>query len=103
MSEYTEPHSVARLVGAPPGYIWHDEGGQLTEAVRRKRYTVVLFDAVEKAHKQVLTTLLQVLDEGRLTDSKRRTVDFRCWMKIVNLSLSLCQWTCKLCIASIQV
>jgi ATP-dependent Clp protease ATP-binding subunit ClpB len=76
MSEYTEPHSVARLVGAPPGYIGHDEGGQLTEAVRRKPYTVILFDEVEKAHKQVLTVLLQVLDEGRLTDSKGRTVDF---------------------------
>ena len=76
MSEYTEEHSVARLIGAPPGYIGHDEGGQLTEAVRRKPYTVVLFDEVEKAHKQVLTVLLQVLDEGRLTDSKGRTVDF---------------------------
>jgi len=76
MSEYTEPHSVARLVGAPPGYVGHDEGGQLTEAVRRKPYTVVLFDEVEKAHKRVLTVLLQVLDEGRLTDSKGRTVDF---------------------------
>lgn len=76
MSEYTEPHSVARLVGAPPGYIGHDEGGQLTEAVRRKPYTVVLFDEVEKAHPRVLTLLLQVLDEGRLTDSKGRTVDF---------------------------
>jgi ATP-dependent Clp protease ATP-binding subunit ClpB len=76
MSEYTEPHSVSRLVGAPPGYIGHDEGGQLTEAVRRKPYTVVLFDEVEKAHPRVLTLLLQVLDEGRLTDSKGRTVDF---------------------------
>merc|ERR1712174_79650 len=76
MSEYTEEHSVARLIGAPPGYIGHDEGGQLTEAVRRRPYTVVLFDEVEKAHKQVLTVLLQVLDEGRLTDSKGRTVDF---------------------------
>jgi len=76
MSEYTEQHSVARLVGAPPGYIGHDEGGQLTEAVRRKPYTVVLFDEVEKAHPRVLTILLQVLDEGRLTDSKGRTVDF---------------------------
>jgi ATP-dependent Clp protease ATP-binding subunit ClpB len=64
------------LIGAPPGYIGHDEGGQLTEAVRRKPYTVVLFDEVEKAHKKVLTVLLQVLDEGRLTDSKGRTVDF---------------------------
>lgn len=76
MSEYTEAHSVSRLVGAPPGYIGHDEGGQLTEAVRRKPYTVVLFDEVEKAHPRVLTLLLQVLDEGRLTDSKGRTVDF---------------------------
>jgi len=76
MSEYTEPHSVSRLVGAPPGYIGHDEGGQLTEAVRRRPYTVVLFDEVEKAHPRVLTLLLQVLDEGRLTDSKGRTVDF---------------------------
>lgn len=76
MSEYGEEHSVARLIGAPPGYIGHDEGGQLTEAVRRKPYTVVLFDEIEKAHKKVLTVLLQVLDEGRLTDSKGRTVDF---------------------------
>lgn len=76
MSEYTEPHSVSRLVGSPPGYIGHEQGGQLTEAVRRKPYTVVLFDEVEKAHKKVLTVLLQVLDEGRLTDSKGRTVDF---------------------------
>lgn len=76
MSEYQEQHSVARLIGAPPGYIGHDEGGQLTEAVRRRPYTVVLFDEVEKAHPRVLTLLLQVLDEGRLTDSKGRTVDF---------------------------
>jgi ATP-dependent Clp protease ATP-binding subunit ClpB len=76
MSEYTEQHSVSRLIGAPPGYIGHDEGGQLTEAVRRRPYTVVLFDEVEKAHPRVLTLLLQVLDEGRLTDSKGRTVDF---------------------------
>lgn len=76
MSEYTEAHSTSRLVGSPPGYIGHDEGGQLTEAVRRRPYTVVLFDEVEKAHPRVLTLLLQVLDEGRLTDSKGRTVDF---------------------------
>ena len=76
MSEYTEPHSVSRLIGAPPGYIGHDESGQLTEAVRRRPYTVVLFDEVEKAHPRVLTLLLQILDEGRLTDSKGRTVDF---------------------------
>ena len=76
MSEYTEEHSVSRLIGSPPGYVGHEEGGQLTEAVRRKPYTVVLFDEVEKAHKKVLTVLLQVLDEGRLTDSRGRTVDF---------------------------
>merc|ERR1739848_952945 len=76
MSEYQEQHSVARLIGAPPGYIGHDEGGQLTEAVRKKPYTVVLLDEVEKAHPKVLTILLQVLDEGRLTDSRGRTVDF---------------------------
>merc|ERR1711959_235479 len=76
MSEYQEQHSVARLIGAPPGYVGNDEGGQLTEAVRKKPYTVVLLDEVEKAHPKVLTTLLQVLDEGRLTDSKGRTVDF---------------------------
>ena len=77
MSEYTEQHSVARLIGAPPGYVGHDEGGQLTEAVRRRPYTVVLFDEVEKAHPRVLTLMLQILDEGRLTDSKGRTVDFK--------------------------
>jgi ATP-dependent Clp protease ATP-binding subunit ClpB len=76
MSEYQEQHSVARLIGAPPGYVGHDEGGQLTEAVRRRPYTVVLFDEIEKAHPRVLAILLQVLDEGRLTDSKGRTVDF---------------------------
>ena len=75
-SEYQEQHSVARLIGAPPGYIGHEEGGQLTEAVRRRPYTVVLFDEAEKAHPRVLTLLLQILDEGRLTDSKGRTVDF---------------------------
>ncbi len=77
MSEYMEKHAVARLVGAPPGYIGHDDGGQLTEAVRRKPYSVVLFDEIEKAHPDVFNLLLQVLDEGRLTDSKGRTVDFR--------------------------
>jgi ATP-dependent Clp protease ATP-binding subunit ClpB len=76
MSEYSEQHSGARLIGAPPGYIGHDEGGQLTEAVRRRPYTVVLFDEVEKAHPNVITLLLQLLDDGRLTDSKGRTVDF---------------------------
>ena len=77
MSEYSEKHSVARLVGAPPGYIGYDQGGQLTEAVRRRPYTVVLFDEVEKAHPDVFDTLLQVLDDGRLTDGQGRTVDFR--------------------------
>ena len=77
MSEYQERHTVSRLVGAPPGYIGYDEGGQLTEAVRRKPYSVVLFDEIEKAHPDVFNTLLQVLDDGRLTDSQGRTVDFR--------------------------
>jgi len=76
MSEYSEQHSVARLTGSPPGYVGYEEGGYLTEAVRRKPYTVVLFDEVEKAHPRVLTVLLQLLDEGRLTDSHGRTVDF---------------------------
>ena len=77
MSEYQERHSVSRLVGAPPGYVGYDEGGQLTEAVRRKPYTVVLLDEIEKAHPDVFNILLQVLDDGRLTDNKGRTVDFR--------------------------
>jgi ATP-dependent Clp protease ATP-binding subunit ClpB len=77
MSEYGERHSVARLIGAPPGYVGYDEGGQLTEAVRRKPYSVVLFDEMEKAHPEVFNVLLQVLDEGRLTDGHGRTVDFR--------------------------
>ncbi|UQX88330.1 ATP-dependent chaperone ClpB [Jatrophihabitans telluris] len=77
MSEYSEKHSVARLVGAPPGYVGYDEGGQLTEAVRRRPYSVVLFDEVEKAHPDVFDVLLQVLDDGRLTDGPGRTVDFR--------------------------
>jgi ATP-dependent Clp protease ATP-binding subunit ClpB len=77
MSEYSEKHSVARLVGAPPGYVGYDEGGQLTEAVRRRPYSVVLFDEVEKAHPDVFDVLLQVLDDGRLTDGQGRTVDFR--------------------------
>jgi ATP-dependent Clp protease ATP-binding subunit ClpB len=77
MSEYMEKHSVSRLIGAPPGYVGYDEGGQLTEAVRRRPYAVVLFDEIEKAHPEVFGVLLQVLDEGRLTDGKGRTVDFR--------------------------
>merc|ERR1712023_124051 len=75
MSEYMEKHSVARLIGSPPGYVGHEEGGQLTEAVRRRPYNVVLFDEVEKAHPDVLNILLQVLDDGRLTDSQGRCVD----------------------------
>ncbi len=77
MSEYMEKHSVSRLIGAPPGYVGYDEGGQLTEAVRRKPYSVVLFDEVEKAHSDVFNVLLQVLDDGRITDSQGRTVDFK--------------------------
>ena len=77
MSEYMEKHSVARLIGAPPGYIGHDEGGQLTEAVRRHPYSVILLDEIEKAHRDVLNVLLQVMDDGRLTDAKGRTVNFR--------------------------
>jgi len=77
MSEYMEKHAVARLIGAPPGYVGYEEGGQLTEAVRRRPYTVVLFDEIEKAHRDVFNVLLQVLDDGRLTDGQGRTVDFR--------------------------
>ena len=77
MSEYMEKHSVARLIGAPPGYVGYDEGGALTEAVRRRPYQVVLFDEIEKAHPDVFNVLLQVLDDGRLTDGQGHTVDFR--------------------------
>ena len=77
MSEYMESHSVSRLVGAPPGYVGYDEGGQLTEAVRRNPYSIVLFDEIEKAHKDVFNILLQILDDGRITDSQGRTVDFK--------------------------
>lgn len=87
MSEYQEKHTVARLIGAPPGYIGHDEGGQLTELVRRHPYAVVLFDEVEKAHPDVFNTLLQVLDDGRLTDSKGRTVDFRNTLLVMTSNL----------------
>jgi ATP-dependent Clp protease ATP-binding subunit ClpB len=76
MSEYMEKHSVSRLVGAPPGYVGYEEGGQLTEPVRRRPYSVILFDEVEKAHPDVYNVLLQVLDDGRLTDGQGRTVDF---------------------------
>ncbi len=77
MSEYMEKHAVARMIGAPPGYVGYEEGGQLTEQVRRRPYSVVLFDEIEKAHPDVFNVLLQILDDGRLTDSKGRTVDFR--------------------------
>jgi ATP-dependent Clp protease ATP-binding subunit ClpB len=77
MSEFMEKHSVARLIGAPPGYIGYDEGGYLTEAVRRRPYSVVLFDEIEKGHPDVFNVLLQILDDGRLTDGKGRTVDFK--------------------------
>jgi ATP-dependent Clp protease ATP-binding subunit ClpB len=77
MSEYQERHTVSRLIGAPPGYVGYEEGGQLTEAVRRKPYSIVLFDEIEKAHNDVFNVLLQMLDDGRLTDSQGRTVDFK--------------------------
>ena len=77
MSEYMEKHAVARLIGAPPGYVGFEEGGQLTEAVRRRPHAVILFDEIEKAHQDVFNVLLQILDDGRLTDSQGRTVDFR--------------------------
>jgi ATP-dependent Clp protease ATP-binding subunit ClpB len=77
MSEYMEKHAVARLIGAPPGYVGYEEGGQLTEAIRRRPYAVILFDEIEKAHPDVFNILLQILDDGRLTDSQGRTVDFR--------------------------
>ena len=77
MSEYMEKHSVARLIGAPPGYVGYEEGGYLTEAVRRRPYAVILFDEIEKAHPDVFNILLQILDDGRLTDGKGRTVDFK--------------------------
>jgi ATP-dependent Clp protease ATP-binding subunit ClpB len=87
MSEYMEKHAVSRLIGAPPGYIGHDEGGQLTEAVRRRPYCVILFDEIEKAHPDVFNVLLQVLDDGRLTDSKGRTVDFKNTILIMTSNL----------------
>jgi len=88
MSEYMEKHSVARMIGAPPGYVGHDEGGQLTEAIRRRPYSVLLFDEIEKAHPDVFNVLLQLLDEGRLTDGKGRTVDFRNTVVIMTSNLA---------------
>jgi ATP-dependent Clp protease ATP-binding subunit ClpB len=87
MSEYQERHTVSRLVGAPPGYVGYDEGGQLTEAVRRRPYSVVLLDEIEKAHAEVFDVLLQVLDDGRLTDGHGRTVDFRNTVLIMTSNL----------------
>jgi ATP-dependent Clp protease ATP-binding subunit ClpB len=87
MSEYMEKHSVARLIGAPPGYVGYEEGGQLTEAVRRKPFSVILFDEIEKAHAEVFNLLLQILDEGRLTDSQGRTVDFKNTVLIMTSNL----------------
>ena len=87
MSEYMEKHTVARLIGAPPGYVGYDEGGQLTEAVRRRPYSVVLFDEIEKAHGDVFNVLLQLLDDGRLTDGHGRTVDFRNTVVIMTSNL----------------
>ena len=91
MSEYMEKHAVARLIGAPPGYVGYDEGGQLTEAVRRRPYSVVLFDEIEKAHQDVFNVLLQVLDDGRLTDSKGRTVDLKNTVLIMTSNLGASQ------------
>ena len=87
MSEYMEKHAVARLIGAPPGYVGYDEGGQLTEAVHRHPYSVILFDEIEKAHPDVFNILLQVMDDGRLTDSKGRTVDFKNTVLIMTSNL----------------
>jgi ATP-dependent Clp protease ATP-binding subunit ClpB len=87
MSEYMEKHSVARLIGAPPGYVGYEEGGQLTEAVRRRPYSVILLDEIEKAHPDVFNVLLQVLDDGRLTDGKGRTVDFKNTVLIMTSNL----------------
>ncbi len=87
MSEYMEKHAVARLIGAPPGYVGYDEGGQLTEAVRRRPYAVILFDEIEKAHPDVFNVLLQIMDDGRLTDSKGRTVDFKNTVLIMTSNL----------------
>jgi len=89
MSEYMEKHTVARLIGAPPGYVGYDEGGQLTDAVRRRPYCVLLFDEMEKAHPDVFNIMLQLLDDGRLTDSKGTTVNFRNTIVISEVKTSL--------------
>jgi ATP-dependent Clp protease ATP-binding subunit ClpB len=92
MSEYQEKHTVSRLIGAPPGYVGYEEGGQLTEAVRRRQYSVVLFDEIEKAHSEVFNILLQLLDDGRLTDGQGRTVDFRNTVVIMTSNLGPELW-----------
>jgi ATP-dependent Clp protease ATP-binding subunit ClpB len=92
MSEYQEKHTVSRLIGAPPGYVGYEEGGQLTEAVRRHPYSVVLFDEIEKAHSEVFNVLLQLLDDGRLTDGQGRTVDFRNTVVIMTSNLGNELW-----------
>jgi ATP-dependent Clp protease ATP-binding subunit ClpB len=92
MSEYQEKHTVSRLIGAPPGYVGYDEGGQLTEAVRRRPYSVILFDEIEKAHSEVFNVLLQLLDDGRLTDGQGRTVDFRNTVVIMTSNLGSQLW-----------
>ncbi len=92
MSEYQEKHTVSRLIGAPPGYVGYEEGGQLTEAVRRRPYSVVLFDEIEKAHPEVFNVLLQLLDDGRLTDGQGRTVDFRNTVVIMTSNLGNQLW-----------
>ncbi len=92
MSEYQEKHTVSRLIGAPPGYVGYDEGGQLTEAVRRRPYSVVLFDEIEKAHSEVFNVLLQLLDDGRLTDGQGRTVDFSNTVVIMTSNLGNQLW-----------
>ena len=89
MSEYMEKHTVSRLIGAPPGYIGYDEGGQLTEAVRRRPFRVILFDEIEKAHPDVFNVLLQILEDGRLTDGHGRTIDFRNTLVIMTSNLGI--------------
>jgi ATP-dependent Clp protease ATP-binding subunit ClpB len=88
MSEYMEKHAVSRLIGAPPGYVGHEEGGQLTEAVRRRPYCVILFDEIEKAHPEVFNALLQILEDGRLTDGKGRVVDFKNTLIVMTSNLA---------------
>ena len=97
MSEFMEKHAVSRLVGAPPGYVGHDEGGQLTEKVRRKPYSVILFDEIEKAHPDVFNILLQVLDDGHLTDTKGRQVDFRNTVIIMTSNVGAQNYRSTLC------